>query len=251
MDNKTLWSKRQCWKLRQFAKSETCKKWLFLVNRCVCDARQTRGIYQVLPYSVDFKTPDGFVIHWVIQFLVNVVLFGIKDLWTSDKAKKLESNFHVDLWIFFPNFRHWQPVHKILIKPCGDWRDDDCKIHNVCFPKVTGCLKLPIAAFYSIISAAIQFCAFVQHNVFTIFANIVNDVIPKYLKPRCDNGYFNYFSSKPVFCSIMCLLFSLANIVNDVIPKYLKPCCDNGYFNYFSSKPVFCSIMCLLFSLIL
>ena len=39
-------------------------------------------IYQVLPYSVDFKAPGSFEIHWVRQrqYLVNAVLFGIKYL---------------------------------------------------------------------------------------------------------------------------------------------------------------------------
>ena len=38
---------------------ETCETWLGLVNSCVYDAchTQTREIYQVLPYSVDFKPP--------------------------------------------------------------------------------------------------------------------------------------------------------------------------------------------------
>ena len=40
----------------------TCENWLGLVNSCVNYARQTRGIYQVLPYSVDFKL-GSFEIH--------------------------------------------------------------------------------------------------------------------------------------------------------------------------------------------
>ena len=36
---------------------ETCKNWLSLVNIYVYFARHTREIYQVLPYSVDFKVP--------------------------------------------------------------------------------------------------------------------------------------------------------------------------------------------------
>ena len=34
---------------------ETCKDWLGPVNNCVNYARQTRDIYHVVPYSVDFK----------------------------------------------------------------------------------------------------------------------------------------------------------------------------------------------------
>ena len=30
---------------------ETCENWLRLVNSCISIARQTREIYQVLPYS--------------------------------------------------------------------------------------------------------------------------------------------------------------------------------------------------------
>ena len=59
---------------------ETCENWLGLVNICIYYACQTHEIYQVLPYSVDFKAPSSFEIHPVRQYLVNVVLFGIKDL---------------------------------------------------------------------------------------------------------------------------------------------------------------------------
>ena len=37
---------------------KTCENWLGLVNSIVYYARQTRVIYQVLPYSMDFKAPD-------------------------------------------------------------------------------------------------------------------------------------------------------------------------------------------------
>ena len=33
---------------------ETCENWLGLVNNYIYFARQTREIYQVLPYSVDW-----------------------------------------------------------------------------------------------------------------------------------------------------------------------------------------------------
>ena len=65
-------------KLVQSAISKTCENWLFLVNNRVYYARQTRDIYQVLPYSLDFKAP--IEIHWARQYLVNAVLYGIKDL---------------------------------------------------------------------------------------------------------------------------------------------------------------------------
>ena len=34
---------------------ETCENWLGFVNSCDYYTCQTRKIYQVLPYSVDFK----------------------------------------------------------------------------------------------------------------------------------------------------------------------------------------------------
>ena len=59
---------------------ETCGNWQCLVNGCVCYAHQSYEIYQVLLYSVDFKAPGSFEIHWARQYAVNVVLFGINDL---------------------------------------------------------------------------------------------------------------------------------------------------------------------------
>ena len=37
--------------------SETCENWLGIVNSCIYYASQTREIYQVLPYSVNFRAP--------------------------------------------------------------------------------------------------------------------------------------------------------------------------------------------------
>ena len=39
---------------------KTCDNSLSLENSCIYYARQTREIYQVLPYSVDFKAPQEF-----------------------------------------------------------------------------------------------------------------------------------------------------------------------------------------------
>ena len=41
---------------------------------------QTPEIYLALSYSMDFKVPGSFEIHWVRQYLVNVVLFQTNDL---------------------------------------------------------------------------------------------------------------------------------------------------------------------------
>ena len=46
--------------LAQFAMPETCENGSGLVNGCSYHARQTREIYQVLPYSVDLKAPTEF-----------------------------------------------------------------------------------------------------------------------------------------------------------------------------------------------
>ena len=47
----------QCLRLGQSAMPETCKNWLGFVNSCVYFTHQNRGIYQILPYSVDFEAP--------------------------------------------------------------------------------------------------------------------------------------------------------------------------------------------------
>ena len=36
---------------------EICENWLSLVNSCIYYSLQTCEIYQVLPYSLDFKAP--------------------------------------------------------------------------------------------------------------------------------------------------------------------------------------------------
>ena len=60
---------------------ETSENWFGPLNNCIYYACQTPKIYQVLPYSVDFKAP-GELSKTVPrgQYLVNIVLFRIKDL---------------------------------------------------------------------------------------------------------------------------------------------------------------------------
>ena len=70
-----------------FAIPEACKIWLGFVNSSVYYARQTREFYQVLSYAVDYKTPTSFEIHWLRQYLVNVVLLGI-NIWKDHKSEK-------------------------------------------------------------------------------------------------------------------------------------------------------------------
>ena len=44
-------------KIGQFVKLESLKTWFDLVKKYVCYACQTRDIYLMLPYTVDFKAP--------------------------------------------------------------------------------------------------------------------------------------------------------------------------------------------------
>ena len=72
---------QQCLKIRTIRYDGHLWKlaWI-LIDSCLYYAVQTLKVYQVLPYSVDFKVPWNFEIHWVRQYIVNVVLFGVKDL---------------------------------------------------------------------------------------------------------------------------------------------------------------------------
>ena len=60
---------------------ETCENCFGLGSSNIYYACQTCEIYlvHVLPYSVDSKLPGSFEIHWVRQYLANVVLLGIYD----------------------------------------------------------------------------------------------------------------------------------------------------------------------------
>ena len=90
-------------KVGQFATPMTsCKNWLSPVYSCTYCVRQTCDIYEVRPYSVDFKAPGGFEILWVRQYLANVDLIGIKDLWFSEMNVKLKGHLHVGSGNIFP-----------------------------------------------------------------------------------------------------------------------------------------------------
>ena len=84
---------------------EICENWFGFVNSCIYCARQTHEIYLILPGSVDFKA-ESFETHWASQNLVNVVLFRIKDMNTSEITIKLKTNFYVGPVKIFPNFWH-------------------------------------------------------------------------------------------------------------------------------------------------
>ena len=59
---------------------ETCGNWLSLIESCIYYAHQTSEIYQVLPYSVDFKALEELWNPLSKTVPSYVVLFGIKDL---------------------------------------------------------------------------------------------------------------------------------------------------------------------------
>ena len=71
---------------------ETCENWLGFVNGCDYAARQTRGIYQVQPYSVDFKLPGAlkFIVYKTVlsKSKVNAVLQGPENIWIDRKTQR-------------------------------------------------------------------------------------------------------------------------------------------------------------------
>ena len=85
-----------------------CENWFGFVNSCFYHAHQTREIYQVLPHSVVFKAPSIFDIHWVRQYLLNIVLFRMKDLKGVNICNdvKLKSKSYVGSVNIFPIFLH-------------------------------------------------------------------------------------------------------------------------------------------------
>ena len=90
-------------KSREFAMHETCEYLPGRVNSCIYYARQASEIYQALPYAVNCKAP-GEPWNLLRQYLVNVVLFWTKDLWTSELTVKLKSNLYVGPVNIFSNF---------------------------------------------------------------------------------------------------------------------------------------------------
>ena len=85
----------RCFKLGQFAMPKTCEKWFGHVNSYVYCACQTHEIYQVLPYSMEFKAPVRF---W--NPLSNAVLDKCSFIWNEGpvniwNACKAQSNLYV------------------------------------------------------------------------------------------------------------------------------------------------------------
>ena len=85
---------------------ETCENWLSIVNRCIYHAYQTHEIYQVLPYSVDFKAPREL---W--NPLSKTPLSKCSLIWNKEPVNiwndiKPNSNLYVRPVNIFPNFLH-------------------------------------------------------------------------------------------------------------------------------------------------
>ena len=79
-------------KIRTICHAWDMLKLVWFVNSCVYYACQSCEIHQVLPYLVDCKAPRSFKIHGVIirQYLVIVVLFGLRDLQTREMTEALK-----------------------------------------------------------------------------------------------------------------------------------------------------------------
>ena len=59
---------------------ETCENWLSFVKSCIYYAHYTHKITKYCLTQWISKLPGSFEIHWVRQYMVNVVLFQIQDL---------------------------------------------------------------------------------------------------------------------------------------------------------------------------
>ena len=70
---------------------EICENWLSLVNSCIYNACQTHEIYQVLPYSVDFKAPGALwnpLSKTVLSKFSFICNKGPVDIWNDHKTQK-------------------------------------------------------------------------------------------------------------------------------------------------------------------
>ena len=73
-------------------------KWLGPGNSCVYYACQTLEIYQILPYSVDFKA-SGKPWNWLRLYLVNVVYWIW--IWKNDRKAVKPLVLRTGIYIFF------------------------------------------------------------------------------------------------------------------------------------------------------
>ena len=64
---------------------ETCENSLGRVNNYVCYVRQTREIYQVLPYSMDVRAPVSKTVLSKCSFIWNN---GLINIWNDRTGQK-------------------------------------------------------------------------------------------------------------------------------------------------------------------
>ena len=110
---------------------QTCENWHGLVNSCVyyaCQAATSIKFTRCCLTQWISKLLGSFEIHWVRQYFINVVLFGIRDLLTSEMTIKFESNLYVG--------QGWGQV-KYLYLILGTW----CKISSTWYLLVLDTLK--------------------------------------------------------------------------------------------------------------
>ena len=70
---------------------ETYENWLGLINSCANYAHKTREIYQVLPYSVDFKAPRELwnpLCKSVLSKYRSISYIGLLNFLNKRKARK-------------------------------------------------------------------------------------------------------------------------------------------------------------------
>ena len=100
--------------------SNTCESWLGLVNFCIYHTYQTREICQVQHYSVNFKVPGSFEMHWARQFLVDVVLFrkkGPVNIWNDHEVqtfilRRTSKHFHNSWHCFYVDYIRQMALYK-------------------------------------------------------------------------------------------------------------------------------------------
>ena len=87
--------KLQCQKLGQFARPETCENWLGHVNNSLTMPTRPMKFTRYCLTQWISKLPGSFGIPRVRRYLVNVVLFELNEMSTSEITVKLKSNMHI------------------------------------------------------------------------------------------------------------------------------------------------------------
>ena len=108
---------------------ETCENWLGVVNNYIYYACQTSKIYQVLPYSVDFKVhrelwnPLNKTVLSKCNFILNK---GSLNIWSDPKARK---------WLICQTCKYF-PNHAV---PTKDFLND-CKTQKYIICQTCKCI---------------------------------------------------------------------------------------------------------------